>query len=243
VSDNDEREPYGETASSQDPLGSFEAFRARRAEEQTANEPFPEQYVNEPTAVLPAESGGTAGQFSAAQEPYGAMFPPPPAIAYPGVIPAGQGAGGGRGRPRSAVVLASAAVLVVGLGVGVYAATQSSSSLPAASPAVTSSATASAAPSKAPNNGKAVTAMLTVTVVEANSFSATTKNGATVSVDIATTTKFGTAARPFSRSQLVPGAVVYARLRHKADGTVIATVIASATADTPSASATASTGT
>ena len=61
-------------------------------------------------------------------------------------------------------------------------------------------------------------------------------------VDIATTTKFGTAARPFTRSQLVPGAVVYARLRHQTDGTVTATVIASATADTPSASATASTG-
>jgi hypothetical protein len=242
VSDDDEREPYGETASPQDPLGSFEAFRARRAEEQTANEPFPEQYVSEATAVLPPEAGGAASQFGAPQEPYGAAFPPPPGIAYPGAIPAGQGAGRGRGRLRSAVVLGSVAVLVVGLGVGVYAATQSSSSQPAASPAVTSSATASAGPSKASKNGKAVTAMLTVTAVEANSFSATTKNGATVSVHIATTTKFGTAARPFTRSQLVPGAVVYARLRHQTDGTVIATVIASATADTASASATASTG-
>jgi hypothetical protein len=107
---------------------------------------------------------------------------------------------------------------------------------------VTASPTASpsAGAKKGQKNAKAVTARLTVTSVGADSFTATAANGQTVSVHITSATKFGTAARPFTRSQLVTGADVYARLRREADGTVVATVIASGTTDKGSASASAS---
>ncbi len=196
MSDNDERDAYGEATFPQDPLGSFDAFRARRAEEQRADETFPTQYGD---------------------------------AAYAGMPPAGQAAAVARGRLRSMVVFGGAAALVVGLGAGIYAATQSSGEQsPAASPAVTSSVTPSAGASKAAKSGRAVTAQLTVTAVGTDSFNATTASGMTVSVHFTSDTRFGTAVGPFTRSQLVPGAVVYARLRREADGTVVAVVIASA---------------
>lgn len=213
TSDNeDTQDPLG-------PLGPFDAFRARRAEEQAANEPFPEEY--------------TADQYTA--EPYMPEQYESGPSSYAQPLPEGVavlGGGRGRGRVRSVAVLAGAVVLVAGVVGGVYAANRSSGS-PVASSGVTASASPSAGAAKGAKNGtaKAVTARLTVTSVSGDSFNATAANGRTVSVQITADTKFGTAARPFTRSQLVTGAVVYARLRHDANGGVVATVIASSTAD------------
>ena len=81
---------------------------------------------------------------------------------------------------------------------------------------------------------------LTVTAVNGDAFTGTTPGGETVTAQIAAATKFGTAARPFTRAQLVPGAVVYARLRRTAGGSVVATVIAAGTSDKASGAAAAS---
>jgi hypothetical protein len=93
---------------------------------------------------------------------------------------------------------------------------------------------------KGAKTGKAATARLTVTEVGSDSFTGTTARGTTVVVHITAETRFGTAARPFTRAQLVPGADVVARMRKKADGTVVATVVAAAPAtpsDQPSSTA------
>ncbi len=209
-----------DTSDNEDPLGPFDAFRTRRAEEQAANEPFPAEY----TAQEYTAEAYTAEAYTA--EPYvtGQYAQP-----VPGALVASSG---NRGRLRSVAVLAGAAVLVAGVVGGVYAATRSSGSPVAASgPAVSTSPSAGAAKgAKTGKAAKAVTARLTVTSVSGDAFTATAANGQAVSVQITATTKFGTAARPFTRSQLVTGAVVYARLRHEADGSVVATVIASSAA-------------
>lgn len=202
-----------------DPLGPFDAFRARRAEEQAANELFPEEYA--------------ADQYGA--EPYMPEHYESVPSSYAQPLPEGvavPGGGHGHGKVRSVAVLAGAVVLVAGVVGGVYAATRSSGS-PVASSGVTASASPSAGAAKGAKIGtaKAVTARLTVTSVSGDSFNATTANGRTLSVQITPDTKFGTVARPFTRSQLVTGAVIFARLRRDANGGVVATVIASSTAD------------
>ncbi len=240
VSGHEEKDPFGEPSTS------------------------PEPYTSEPTAVLPpvdteatvqfnpAEYNAgqySAGQYGAApygssQGAYGAGFAPPPPQSdfddYSTAVPAGPRHW--RGKSRSAVVFGAVAILAAGLGVGVYAATQSSGGAPAASPAVTASANPanpSTGPSKGAKNAKALTARLTVTAVGTDSFTGKTANGTALTVQIAKGTKFGTEARPFTRAQLVPGAVVYVRLRHGADGAAIATVIASGDVRKPATTATA----
>jgi hypothetical protein len=131
-----------------------------------------------------------------------------------------------RRRLRSALVFGGVVALVAGIGAGVWAATNSSGGSPAAAGG-TPSASASASPgSNAAKTGKAVSARLTVTSVGSDSFTGTTARGESIVVHITSTTRFGTAARPFTRAQLVPGAKVVARLRKESDGTVVATVIA-----------------
>ena len=169
--------------------------------------------------------------------------PPPPGYGYAGPVPTGEPEAGGtrgagRGRLRSVVLFGGAALVVVGIGAGVYAATSSGS--PAGSPGAASSAPASPGASKAAKGAKAETVRLTVTIVNGDSFTGTTAGGQSVTARIAAGTKFGTAARPFTRSQLVPGAVVYARLRRETGGTVVATVIAAGTSDKASGAASAS---
>ena len=234
--DSQEHDPRDETRSAQDPLGPFDAFRARRAQEQAANEPFPGNYTqpeySQDEPYVPEQYDDPqyeAPQYEATQYEAGQYTQPVP-------VTQSEVAGGRHGRLRSAAVLAGVAVLVAGVVGGVYAATQSSGSPAAAtSPGTIASTTASASPtpsagaSKGAKSGKATIARLTVTSVGADSFTGTTAAGQSVSVQITQTTKFGTATRPFAREQLVQGAVVYARLRHEADGTVVATVIASAT--------------
>lgn len=234
--DDDEHDPYAETASPEeqqpDPelLGSFDAFRARRAQERAEAEAFPEQFEQpyaqlsqpgyEPEA-LNAPDGGT----------YVAAFPP---------LQVGeQVRPSGRRRWRSVAVLGGVAVLAVGLSAGVYAAVQPSGGSPTAASAPPATASASPSPgSKAAKDGKAMTARLTVTAVSADSFTATTARGESVVVHLTPQTRFGTAARPFTRAQLVPGADIFARLRREADGTIAATVIAATVASgTPTATA------
>lgn len=253
TSDNEEREPSDENRSAEDPLGSFDAFRARRAEERAENEPFPEQYEaaeeHEPTQHEPAQYEATQRfeplqPYTAAQHDESAPYEPqqydpqqyePTQYAQP--VPftqsAADGGGRARGRLRSVAVLGGAAILVAGVVGGVYAATRSSDSPAAAtSPSVAASATpsASAGALKGTKNGKALTARLTVTSVGSDSFTGTTAAGRTVTVQVTQSTKFGTAARPFDRSQLVTGAVVDVRVRRESDGTLTATVITTGTA-------------
>lgn len=206
-----------DTSDNEEQAGLFDAFRARRAEEQAANEPFPEYYAAQEYSG-PDEYG--PGQYEPDQ--YEQPVPETPTVAS-----------GKRRRLRSVAVLAGAAVLVAGVVGGVYATTRSSGA-PVAAPGTAVSASPSAGAAKGEKDGKggkgkAVTAELTVTSVSGDSFAATAADGRTVTVQLTASTKFGTAARPFTRSQLVTGAVVYARLRREADGTVAATVIASST--------------
>lgn len=250
MSDHDESDPFGETRSAEHPLGPFEAFSAP-AKEPVAPEPFPDPFATsvpgpyeaEPTAILMPEPGPAPGQNDyAAGYPPPPPPPPPPGYEYAEPVAPGDpghGSGPGRGRLRSAVLFGGAAVLVVGLGAGVYAATQSSPGSPAAASPGTS-ASASPGSSKAAKGARAENLRLTVTAVSGDSFTGTTAGGATVSVRIAAGTKFGTAARPFTRAQLVPGAVVVARVRREAGGAIVATVIAAGTSDKTSGAASAS---
>lgn len=209
--DYDEHEPDSEATGAVDP---FDAFRERRAQERAQQEPFA------PLAPPPYEQ-------------YTQVVAPMPFDESAQRAP--------RRRLRSAIVFGGAAVLAAGIGAGVWAA---SGGAPAAASAGTPSASAPASPgskaAKAGKAGKAVNARITVTTVGSDSFTGTTAHGETVVVHIATTTRFGTAARPFTRAQLVPGAKVVARLRKGPGGTVTATVIASEIAkpgDLPTATA------
>jgi hypothetical protein len=259
VSGHDEKDPFGETRSAEDPLGPFETFRAQREEEQAPVAPFTAELPPvepppseteatiqfDPAQFNPAPYGSAQGAYGSGFASEGAYVPgfgtPPPQSDfddYSTAAPAGRTRL--RGKTRSAVVFGAVAVLAAGLGVGVYAATQSSGANPATSPAVTTSANPAAGPSKGAKAGKVLTARLTVTTVGTDSFTGKTETGTALTVQIAKGTKFGTAARPFTREQLVPGAVVYVRLRHGVNGDAIATVIAAGDVRKPTASATAS---
>lgn len=209
VSEDDERDPYGETRPVADPeadpqpdiLDPFDAFRARRALERAQQEPFPPGYGGEPAP---------------------------------------------RRRLRSAILFGGVLALVVGVGAAVWAATGPSTGSPAPAAAGTPAASAPAAPGSKAAKGargskgrKAVTARLTVTSVGPDSFTATDSSGATLVVHLTPATRFGTPARPFTRSQLVPDAVVLARLRTESDGTVVAAVIAGPAATPPGGSSSA----
>ena len=235
VSDHDENDPFGETQDAPEPLAAFEAFRPQAAKEDAPTEPFPAEYLSEPTAVLQTTQGEPAGQYSAGDGGYAAPVPSPqPAPAFAAPTSAGQR----HGRKRSLLIFGGVAAVVVALGAGAYAVTQPSGGgqTSASSPAT------SATPTPGAKGVKVATARLKVTTVATDSFTATSANGTAVTVRILPTTRFGTAARPFSREQLVAGADVVARLRRQADGTVVATVIAAADHASASASASASAG-
>lgn len=207
-------------------FGSFGSFRARRAQERAQREPFPRQYAGE--AATPLE--------------YTQVTPPPFEPVPIAPVPVAP-----RRRLRPAFVVGGILALVVGLGAGVWAATGSSagssagSSSPAAAGAPSASAPASPG-SKPAKGGRVITARLTVTSIGTDSFTATNARGETLVVQLTPATRFGTAKRPFDRSQLVPGAVVTARLRDASGGTAVATVIVAAVASpkgAPSTSASA----
>lgn len=241
--DYDEHDPYGETQPAPEAPGApdpFDAFRARRAEERAEQErsSVPQQGEPDPQAYAAAAYPALDPPLEPPPyEQYTQVAPPPP---FGEPMPRAP-----RRRLRSAIVFGGVAVLVVGVGAGVWAVTDSGGS-PAATSAGTPSVSAPASPgSKAGKAAKAATVKLTVTSVGADSFTGTTAHGVTVVVHITSATRFGTAARPFTRAQLVTGAEVVARVRKEADGTLVATVVAApkpAASGEPSASASSSAG-
>jgi hypothetical protein len=82
--------------------------------------------------------------------------------------------------------------------------------------------------------------MLSVIDVGDNAFTAITTRGAAVTVQVTNETQFGTQASPFSPSEILPGAVVMARLRRDTNGDLIATLIYSGANATDPPAATAS---
>lgn len=192
--------------------GAFDAFRARRDGEREANEQFTPSWDEEPTVRFAAP-------------PFG----PPDAAGYG--APA-RGALTKRGRLRSVAILGTAALLVTGIVAGLYSAVDSGSGGPAAAGAAVSASpgagtpTASAPAGRQQAGGRVVSLRLTVTAVEGDSFTAVTPAGASVKVLIVASTRFGTAARPFDRAALVPGAPVGVRgRRDPATGAVTAALI------------------
>jgi hypothetical protein len=258
VSDHDEPDPQETHDGGPDPssgtTGAFEAFRARRAAERTANEAFPAEYLVDPVetspgpaqeaAASPEGPGGyeasadfeTATSFEAAASPYPSGQYEAPGrydepLQYPPLPPyagAAAAAGpGGRGRVRSVGALALAAVIVAGVAFGIYAAV-------GGSPSTGSAAAAAPATSVTPNPvdtmrgkpGRTVTAKVTILSMGADSFRARTADGETVTVAFGARTRFGIAGRPFTRAQLAPGTTLYVRgVRVGADG-IAATILA-----------------
>lgn len=259
MSGHEEKDPFGETQPPEHSLGPFEAFRSPDEHTSEPTAVLPPVDTEATVQFNPAgfnAGQGSAGQYSAApygsaegayghgfssEGAYGAGFASSPPQSdfddYSTAAPPRPTRW--RGKTRSAVVVGVAAILAAGVGVGVYAATHSSGGEPAASPAVTASANPSAGPSQGAKTGKVLTARLTVTAVGTDSFTGETVNGTALTVQIAKGTKFGTEARPFTRAQLVPGAVVYVRVRHNGTGAAIATLIAAGEVHKPGASATA----
>jgi hypothetical protein len=80
--------------------------------------------------------------------------------------------------------------------------------------------------------GRGTLTMLSVVDVGGNAFTAITTRGAEVTVQVNNETQFGTQAAPFSPSEVVPGAVVMARLRRDTNGDLVATLIYSGAGDT-----------
>jgi hypothetical protein len=252
VSENDERDPQ-ETHSGSDPdapiepMGAFEAFRARREAERAANEPFepfPAEYLGESTPVPPAAYeapgryddpiGYPAAAYSAAAD-FGGPGP------EPGPAP------GDRRRLRSVAVLALVVLIAGGIGAGIYAAVSSGSSNSSGGNSQAATGTPANVGTPAPastagvKTGRTVTARVTVVAISGDSFTAQTAAGQSVTVVIGARTRFGTAGRPFSRAQLVPGAKLIVRgVRSGTDGiaaTILAgsTVVATPTAALPAA--------
>lgn len=222
-------DPYGETQSAPEPPGAteatsavdpFDAFRARRAQERAEQEPFPD--LAAPTYEQYTQVAAPVAFDESAERPP-------------------------HRRLRSAIVFGGVVALATAIGAGVWAFTNSSGGASAAASAgTTPSSSAPASPgSEAAKAGKAVNARITVTTVGSDSFTGTTARGETVVVHITATTRFGTAARPFTRAQLVPGATIVTRLRKDADGSLVAAVIASEIAkpnDQPTATASSDAG-
>ncbi len=197
----------------------------------------PPQQPAQPGFVAPAEYAaeppppGVGFDFSGEQPP-----PPPPRP--------------GSRRARSAAIFGIVAALVIGLGAAAYALAGSSSGTPAASsnPGTTAqpASGASTGPSAAAT-GKAgariVLAKITVTSVDADSFTGTNARGETVTVLFDGSTVFGTATRPLTRAQLVPGAVVWVRGRRLGSSSVVlAGTIANGKVTTSPSPAAATTG-
>jgi hypothetical protein len=77
-----------------------------------------------------------------------------------------------------------------------------------------------------PSTAGGTVAELAVLEVGNHAFTALTVQGATVTVRITGQTQFGTQARPFSQTDLVPGAQVLALVRRGSNGQYVAAVIA-----------------
>ena len=186
-----------------DPAGQFDAFRARRADERAQQESqaayvFPPEYAAEPDAFL----GQTQTQ------------PVAPPYERPG------------GRLRSMLIFAGAVLVASVLGVGAWLALGSSG--PAADAASTGVSAAPATPAVTTVTAKrGLTFRVTITSVGADSFSGTVlANGDPVTIALTADTRFGTKARPLSRSDLRVGETVIVRGQRTGTDTVTATAVA-----------------
>lgn len=176
--------------------------------------------------------GSGGGQPNPAGNPEYFAYPPTfdPAAAAP--------ARSSRFRNRTIAIIIGAVLVVGGVSAGAYAAFASSSpSQPSA---------ASTVPSGSPTKGKHAkvqTVRITVVSYSGSTLTGTNAAGVTITVNITAKTKYGTTARPFTQSQIVPGAVIVARGQRTGTTTITANIIAGAatSAATPGATPTATT--
>ena len=181
------------------------------------------------TPTAPGVEGG--GQPNPAGNPEYFAYPPTfdPAAAAP--------ARSNRLRTRTIAIIVGVVLVVGGVSAGAYAAFASSSpSQPSA---------ASTVPTSSPTKGKRAkvqTVRITVVSYSGSTLTGTNAAGVTITVNITAKTKYGTAARPFTQAQIVPGAVIVARGQRTGTTTITANIIAGAAATaTPGATPTETT--
>lgn len=190
-----------------DPLDQFDAFRARRADDRAQQQTqsayaFPPEYAADPPERLAPAPAATSGRTR-----------------------------GSSGRLRSIAFFGGAVVLAVAVGFGAYAAVGSSG--PAANVTTSGGAptpgavvTAAATATTAAKRGRAVDVRVVVESVGTDSFTGhIVATGEQVTVRLDATTRFGTAAHPFSRGQLIVGETVLVRGRRSATDTLTATIV------------------
>jgi len=140
-----------------------------------------------------------------------------------------------RFRARSIAIFAGVVLLVCGVSAGAYAAfgTSSTPSQPGASATVPATVPTTA------RRAKLQTMRITVAAFTGTTLTGTNAAGTAVTVNITSTTRYGTKAHPFNVSQLVAGTVVIVRGQRDGAGTINATIIVGAPAAKSSVSATA----
>jgi hypothetical protein len=213
-----------------EPIGQFDAFRARQAEERgqqetQTNYTFPPEYAADPNALRPPTE------------------PLPLPFAAPYVAAPGGRLGTGR-KWRSAAIFGGAAVLACAVGFGAWAAFGSSG--PASSNTSadgTATAKATATGTATGKKAKALSFRVAIRSVGADSFSGTVPaTGETVTIALTENTQYGTKAHPFSQDELTAGEIVLVHGRRSGTDTVTATVVAADNGASASASADATDG-
>jgi hypothetical protein len=187
----------------EDPTGQFDAFRARQADERAQQE------------TQSARSAYVFPQEYAAQ---------PEAVFYPTQPPAPPA-----NRMRSALIFVGAVLVAGVLGLGAWLALGSSST-PTAS---ASSPGTSASPSPTSSAKHALTFRVTIVSVGTDSFTGTVlATGQPVTVTLTAKTRYGTKARPFSKTDLHAGELVAVRGKRTGTDTVTASEVAQTVAST-----------
>ena len=178
----------------------------------------------------------------------GYTFPPEyaadPNAVYLPLMPATAPPGGDRGRRTRSVLIFGGAVLVICvLALGAWLAFgSSSSSANAAStgPAATTTSTAAAPGGGADTAKRALTFRVTIVSLGSDSFTGKAlANGDPVTVTMTSSTRFGTQAHAFDRSDLAVGETVIVRGRRTGTDTVTATEVAANVASTSTKKGTA----
>ncbi|HTJ67352.1 MAG TPA: hypothetical protein VL551_07485 [Actinospica sp.] len=182
-----------------EPTGMFDAFRARQADERAQQA----QQETQTAYSFPPE-------YAAAPEPvfYPTQPPAPPA-----------------NRTRSVLIFVGAVLVAGVLGLGAWLAFGSSGT-----PVASAAAGTSASPS-ATSTGKrsALEFRVTIVSVGSDSFTGTVlATGQSVTVTLTDKTRFGTKARPFSKTGLQVGELVGVRGKRTGADTVTATVVTQA---------------
>lgn len=179
-----------------------------------------------PTLPLATTNVAAAGEYTA--------VPPPPPFdpgAGHGVVTAPAGPPPRRSKTRTGFILAAAAAIVIGLCAGAYSVVVSTdrSSQNASNPPATSASTSASPQADDAESSRTITIMVVVDSVAPNGFIATGQSGGeqiSFTVQYTPSTKFGTTARPISRSQVVVGAHVWVRGRRTGTDTITASLIA-----------------